>query len=363
MIFNTLGRYFFMRYVVTTFWFFLGVTAITFLVDFSETAGRMTGLPGYTVTGGLLLTASRLPLILQQTVPFIALFAGMTVLIGLNRRYELVVTRSAGISVWQFMTPFAVGAFLLGLMTMMVLNPLAAWGQREALQLESGWKGEKAASANNSQSVPWIRQISGGDDVIIGAKSILENGTLLANAVFVHFDSGGRVTLRQDATSAKLEDGYWQLNDVNERRPGEVATRKDKAQVSTNLTRDFVRERLTQPETIGFFDLSKRIEIAKSYGVPTKALETQFHALLAQPLLLVAMTFIAATVSLKFSRFNQSRSVILGGILSGFVLYVVTVLVKAFGSSGVVPPFVATWIPVVVALALGATILLHQEDG
>ncbi len=28
-----------------------------------------------------------------------------------------------------------------------------------------------------------------------------------------------------------------------------------------------------------------------------------------------------------------------------------------------VPPFVATWIPVIVALAFGATILLHQEDG
>lgn len=92
-------------------------------------------------------------------------------------------------------------------------------------------------------------------------------------------------------------------------------------------------------------------------------METQFNSLLSQPLLLVAMTLIAATVSLKFSRFNQSRSVILGGILSGFMLYVITVLVKAFGSSGVVPPFVATWIPVVVALALGATILLHQEDG
>jgi len=92
-------------------------------------------------------------------------------------------------------------------------------------------------------------------------------------------------------------------------------------------------------------------------------METQFQSMLALPLLLVAMTLIAACVSLKFSRFNQSRAVILGGILSGFMLYVVTVLVKAFGSSGVVPPFVAAWLPVVVAMSLGATILLHQEDG
>jgi len=89
----------------------------------------------------------------------------------------------------------------------------------------------------------------------------------------------------------------------------------------------------------------------------------QYQSLLALPALLMAMTLIAATVSLKFSRFAQSRSMILGGIVSGFVLYVVSVLVKAFGSSGAIPPFVAVWIPVVVATAVGATILLHQEDG
>lgn len=362
MIFGTLSRYFFVRYVVTVFWFFLGVSSIAYLVDFSEIAGRMSDLPGYTVLGGLLITAVRLPLILQQTVPFIALFAGMTTLIALNRRYELVVTRAAGISVWQFMAPFVAGAFIVGILTVIAINPLAAWGQRQALNLEASWK-DATVVARKAPIVPWMRQISGADDIIIGAHSILDDGTLLADAVFIHFDSTGHVSLRQDAASAKLEDGYWLLKDVTERAPGEIAVRRDTVQVRTNLKRDFVQERLTQPETIAFFDLSGRIAAAKSFGIPTKMLETQFHFLLSQPLLMIAMTFIAATVSLKFSRFNQSRSVILGGIISGFVLYVVTVLVKAFGSSGVVPPFVAIWVPVIVALALGATILLHQEDG
>lgn len=362
MIFGTLGRYFFRRYLTTTIWFFLGIISIVFLIDFSETATRMSGLPGYTVASGLVMTAVRLPLLLQQTVPFIALFVGMTVLIGLNRKYELVVTRAAGISVWQFMTPFAVGALLLGVFTVAVINPIAAWGQRQAALLETDWRGQDKI-ANASSQIPWIRQISGHDDVIIGAKSIVENGTLLMDAVLVHFNSDGEVILRQDAKSAKLEDGYWLLNNVVERRPGEIPDRRNSVQVRTNLKQDFVSQRLAQPETIAFYDLSNRIKVARSFGISTNALQTQFHSLLSQPFLLVAMTLIAATVSLKFSRFNQSRSVILGGILSGFVLYVVTVLVKAFGSSGVVPPFVATWIPVIVALAFGATILLHQEDG
>lgn len=361
MIFSTLGRYFLIRYLVTTFWFFLGVISIVFLIDFSETASRLAGLPGYSVRIGLTMTALRLPLILQQTVPFIALFVGMTTLIALNRRYELVITRAAGISVWQFMTPFVLGAVFVGLLTMLALNPIAAWGQRQAQSIEGDLRGDP--SYRSTLTIPWLRQISGKDDVIIGANSVRDNGTTLINPVFIHFDSHGDIILRQDAASAKLENGYWLLNGVAERRPGEVPVHKPTVQVRTNLKQDFVAERLMQPETIAFYDLSKRISIARSFGISTKALETQFHFLLAQPFLLVAMTLIAATVSLKFSRFNQSRSVILGGIVAGFVLYVVTVLVKAFGSSGVVPPFVATWIPVVVALALGATMLLHQEDG
>lgn len=153
------------------------------------------------------------------------------------------------------------------------------------------------------------------------------------------------------------------LTDVLETRPGEIQARVADARVATNLNEEFVQQRLAKPESVAFYDLFQKIEVARSFGIAPYALETQFHSLLSLPFLMIAMTLIAATVSLKFSRINQSRTVILGGILSGFVLYVVTVLVRAFGSSGVMPPYVAAWVPVVVAMALGATILLHKEDG
>lgn len=359
---RTLGLYFFKRYLITVLWFLLGVTSVIFLVDFTETSGRLAGLAGYSITGMLFMTVLRVPLILQQTIPFIALFAGMTTLITLNRKYELVVVRAAGISVWQFMLPFVLGALLLGLLAILVINPLSAWGQSSAMRIEAIWR-EAGGNARSNAPVPWIRQISGDQDTVIGAKSTLDDGRSLFGVVMIHFDADGRIVLRQDAASAKLEDGYWFLSEVTETRPGEIPRKLPSAQVRTNLKPELVQEGLSTPETVAFFALAQKIETAKSFGVSTKALETQFHSLLSLPFMLVAMTLIAATVSLKFSRFNQSRSVILGGILSGFMLYVVTVLVKAFGSSGVVPPLVAAWIPVVVAMALGATILLHQEDG
>ena len=85
--------------------------------------------------------------------------------------------------------------------------------------------------------------------------------------------------------------------------------------------------------------------------------------MLALPFLLVAMTLIAATVSMRFARMGQSASMILGGVLAGFLLYVVSVLVKAFGNAGFVQPFIVAWIPVVIAMFFGVTFLLYREDG
>ncbi|WP_307233294.1 LPS export ABC transporter permease LptG [Pararhizobium capsulatum] len=361
MLFSTLGRYFFTRYAITTFWFLTGIFSLIFIIDFSELSNRMSQLPHYSISGALLMTTFRIPMILQQTVPFVALFAGMASLISLNRRYELVVTRAAGISAWQFLQPFVFGSFLFGILAVVVLNPIASWGTSQAEALEASWG--SSSSSRSRLSIPWLRQIYNKDDTIIGARSVQDGGQTLVGVTVIHFDPQGAIVSRQDAQSAKLEDGYWLLSKVTETRNGELPRILETAQLPTNLKPEFIQETLTKADSIQFFDLRHKIDVAKSFGLPTSGMETQFHSMLALPLLLVAMTLIAASVSLKFSRFNQSRPVILGGILSGFVLYVVTVLVKAFGSSGIVPPFVAAWLPVVVAMALGATILLHEEDG
>ena len=353
MIFNTLGRYFLRRYAATVCWFLFGVVAIIYLIDFSEVVGNVSEKQG--MSTAVLLTALRLPYIFQQTVPFIALFAGMVALIALNRRNELVVTRAAGISVWQFMMPFVAGSLILGALAVLGLNPLASWSEQKALGLQQ--------SGSNQDTIPWLRQITDGQDTIIGGRGIANNGSELIDAVVIYFDDNGGIAKRLDADRAILGKGQWTLHNVNEIKLGELPIHMDETVVPTNLDAQFVQQHLVQPDLVSVYKLPGRIDEARRFGISTKALETQYNYLLSLPLLLVAMTLIAATVCLKFSRFAQSPVVILGGILSGFLLYVTSVLVKAFGSSGVLSPLLAAWIPVVVAAALGLTILLHQEDG
>lgn len=358
----TLGRYFFLRYAGITFWFFLGLFALVFLIDFTEFSGRTAGLPGFTYGTALAISAMRVPMIMLQTVPFVGLFAAMATLVSLNRKYELVIARSAGISAWQFLLPFCVGALFFGVLSVTVMNPLAAHGFSQAEELEAQLRSGKSNTVS-ANAAPWIRQKTSSGDTIIGARAILKQGLEMADAVFFSLNDNGDIVERRDAKRAYLRDGYWELRSVKVYREGAGVETLGEDRVPTNLKPEFVQERLARPETIPFFELPEKIEVARSFGLKATAFAMQFDSLVALPFLLVAMTLIAATVSMRFARMGQSATMILGGIVAGFLLYVVSVLVKAFGVAGFVPTVVAAWFPVVVASFFGVTFLLYKEDG
>lgn len=357
----TLGQYLFRRYAVITLWLFLGAFGLIFIIDFAEFTSRASGLPGFRFPTALAVVVTRSPMFMLQTVPFVALFSAMALLVSLNRRSELVITRAAGISVWQFLLPLGVGAFLFGVAIVLFFSPLAAAGLARSQVYEADMRATD--SSRGSETVPWLRQKTNDTDTIIGARSSLNQGMELVDASFFRIDGDGNIYERLDADRAYLRDGFWELKNVERYQNGQREVGIAKLDVPTNLREEFVLERLVRPETISIYELPETIRVAQSFGLRADAFAMQFHTLLALPPLLVAMTLIAATVSLKFTRLGQSVSLIMGGVVAGFLLYVVSVLVKAFGASGIVPPVVAAWFPVVVAIFLGVTFLLYREDG
>jgi lipopolysaccharide export system permease protein len=211
--------------------------------------------------------------------------------------------------------------------------------------------------------IPWIRQRDVEGATLIGAKSTSKRGTQLNGATFIEISDSGDILRRIDARQANLEDGRWVVQDAVEQHHGEAPEQLARLEIKSSLTPEVVEEKLARPETVPFFELPAKMRAAWSFGLNGNGFGMQFHSLFALPMLLVAMTLIAATVSMRFARMGQSATMILGGVLAGFLLYVMSVLVRAFGTAGIVPPVVAAWIPVTVAMFFGVTFLLYREDG
>jgi lipopolysaccharide export system permease protein len=85
--------------------------------------------------------------------------------------------------------------------------------------------------------------------------------------------------------------------------------------------------------------------------------------LLAQPLLFMALVLLAAVISIRPSRRHYTLTMIVTGLVIGFVIYFGANFLKALGSSGQIPVLMAAWVPALVPFLIGIGFLSHAEDG
>jgi lipopolysaccharide export system permease protein len=361
--FGTLGRYFGRRFLGAVFVVFFSCVGLIALVDFLELTRRF-GERGVGFLSIMQLVLLRLPSWTEQLLPFAVLIGAMGTFLTFSQRMEFVIARSAGLSVWQFTGSAAAIAFLIGVFAVTVYNPVSAMMKEEATRLEASLATSRAARLESGVGRGiWMRQQSVDGQSIIQSQSTAQNGRQLLGVRIFSFDLNGKFIERVEAASALLEEGNWVLSDVQAHSPASEPQEYDTYLVSTNLTLEQVRGRMGSPDTLSFWNLPEAIEANERAGLRTERYELQYQVLLARPLLLVAMVVIAAVVSLRMFRFGGVGKMIVGGVLAGFLLYVVARLAEELGESGIVYPAAAAWFPAVFGALMGCLVLLYQEDG
>jgi len=305
----------------------------------------------------------KLPFLSQEVMPFTVLFAGLACFWRLTRSNELVVTRAAGISVWQALLPVLGVSLIVGSITVAVLNPIASVLLSRFEQLEAKFIRNQASTLAVSRQGLWLRQADKGGQSVIHATRITHEPMTLHNVIVFHFAEGDRFIGRVDAERAVLRPGYWLLSNAWKSKPGAREQFFETLEIPTELSREKILNSFAPPETISFWDLPDFIVLLEGAGFSATHHKLQFHRLLATPLLFIALVLLAASFSLRQQRRGQVGIVILGGVLTGFLLYFVSNIVFALGLSGGIPIVLSAWAPASVTLLLGIAVLLHLEDG
>ena len=307
------------------------------------------------------LSSLRLPWLIEQVMPFALLIASMMTFLTLGRSHELTVARSTGMSVWQFTGPVILLSLVLGVFSTLALNPIAAGllAHYEAVK-DDVFRGDIDYKVNR-----WLRQGGGADggSSVLFARVSRDLGTNLTGVTAFVYDANGSFTRRIEAKGAQLGDGVWDLTEVWTYVPEQKPQFSETGYLATNLTAEQVGESLTNPTFVSFWALSQQIDISERSGLNADSFRLQYQSLLARPLLYAAMALIAASVSLRLFRFGNVGRMILGGITAGFLLYVGIKVTGDIGAAGAIGATAAAWAPPLVALFMGTTVLLFQEDG
>jgi lipopolysaccharide export system permease protein len=349
-------------------WFcgvFGAMVSVTFLADYLELLRR--GGTRAQATWGMLLemAALKLPHTAQDVMPFAILFGTMLAFWRLTRSNELVIARAAGVSVWGFLTPAVLVALLVGVVAVTLFNPIAAGMEASYARLESRILHTDGDPLALSNAGLWLRQSdgAGGEIVLRGEKLNAPSQLQLRNVSVFFLDEKAGFTGRIEARGARLDNGFWVLDQGQRFRPSQPPEPFDEWRTATTLTAGKVEESLASPDTMSFWALPGFISLLERSGFSAQRHRLHFEVLLARPLLFCAMVLVAATFSLRMQRRGGAAMLLVSGVAAGFLLYFLSDIVLALGLSAKIPVVLAAWTPTGVSMIFGASMLLHLEDG
>jgi lipopolysaccharide export system permease protein len=360
---RTIRRYIASRFMLTIFGTFLLCSVLIFMIDFVELlrqAGKYGSVP---MTKLIWMTLLRLPAYTEILMAFAVQVGTVAALLMLSRKSELAVMRAAGLSVWQFLRPGLTVGLLLGVFAVLVFNPVAAKSRSEAERIYAEAFGQEANFMKNQSVGNWLRQDGPDGSSVLTAGAVTNKGLTTTGVTVFQFDRLNHFIERIDGTTARLKDGYWQVDNAWITRVGRAPERFDRYDVSTNLTPERVQQALGTAISVSVFDLPGLIEAAESAGLTAIPYRIQYQLLLSRPLLLVVMVLLGATVSLRSFRSGKIQTMVVSGMVGGFGFFLISEVSRQIGVSGIVAPWVAIWTPVMLGLCLSLAVLLHQEDG
>jgi len=362
---SLVNRYIAMRTLRGILIAFLVVTGIIMLIDFVEGTRNLGQDLGFNSFQVMYLTVLKIPSLIEQTIPFVVLFGVMGTLYSLNRRSELIVLRATGLSVWRFLAPAIFVTFILGVIWAACFNPIAAHTLSLYEQTLS-----TAENTDADQKNIWLRETTDRDQTLIRASRYEPRDRKLIGVTIIQSDiigdEGAEFKTRFDAETAELAAaGHWQLYNVKENTADVLADyiQHDTISIPTEIRLEDITSQASSEYVPPFWALPKEITRTRRSGFSTTGLEMQWHKLLALPLSLVAMTIIAAGVSIHLAREGGTLKLLITGTAIGFTVYFANSIFNAFGQSSTLPVIFAAWLIPIMTFFLGVSLLAKIEDG
>jgi lipopolysaccharide export system permease protein len=359
----TLTRYLAVQFVSAVAIVLAGFLVVVFIFDFIAMLQRFGTKPGITFATVMSMSLLKMPSLLEDTIPFATLAGATWSFASMSRSSELVVARAAGVSAWQFLAPAVVIAFVSGLFLIMAYDPLAALMIEREEGLESKFLRIQTSLLDVSSTGLWLRQMDNQGASIINAQRVSNKGTRLDDVTFYMFQGQDSFVGLASAKVATLAPGHWALSGGLIRRADSENQPQPIDSYPTSLTRSQIQDSFASPKTMSFWQLPRFIRLAEQAGFSALRHRLHYYSMLATPLLLCAMTLLAAAFALRVQRGQGLNLIVVGAIMTGFLLYAASSFCNALGLAGVVPVTLAAWAPAATATLLGVAFLLHFEDG
>jgi len=335
-------------------------TGVYLLVDIFD---RFDDLMRYGGFGrlGLEYFALKLPLIVSQLLPVACLAGALLGLALLNRTGEILALQGLGISRLELAAPIVVVAALISVFDFAWTETVVPLATRQATQLYTIDLKKRNPTGVFAAGGIWIRVRDGFLSV---DRYDARERKLLGVTIF-HLSPDRRLRDIHIASSAVWDGKTWKLSEPKVLRlvqsGGVVMASDDDLRLDAKPS-DFSQLR-QNPEEFNLAELNRYIRSLRRKGLDPGGYVVDRDLKYAMPLACFIMVVLAVSLSLDPIPRKVSLSRNFGaGIGLGFAYWLALGFTASFGRSGLVPAWVAAWLPNATFSALAISIFLVGEE-
>jgi lipopolysaccharide export system permease protein len=365
----TLSRYFAKRFFVSFASVLLAVGLLILLIDFLTNLSRLSGLES-PVQNALILGMYRTLTYLSLAMPLIVMLSGLAFSVGVARSSEFVVTRAAGLSALKSLFSVTLCAFVLGLLSIFIFDPLAGRMVDAYDAKLNNLRGADQRAVLINETGYWMRQSTESGHQIIKANSASDNGQTLRGITVYNYDDQGDIIDRTFARTAFLRAGEWVLTQGKTWTDATLKSDPNHAsytfkiiRIPTTITPKQLLAGYPAPETLSPFEMPNQISRVGDSGFSTLKYRSYQMSQYARPVLFAVMVMLGCVFTLQNARMGNLGTSVVASVVCGFGLHFLQNFAATLGRSGEIPLIIATWSPILCAGLVVVALFLHYEDG
>ena len=299
-----------------------------------------------------MLTTINVPSLIIKMLPFIIFISSLWFMLSIKNNKDLLTFKIFGYSNIKIFFILAVCAFLIGLVVLLLVNPITSKMSKYYEQVKSNYSRDVDHLINFKRDGLWIKEKINERHRFIYSKKI--EGNYLKDLTILHLDKNSNLLQRILAVKADIRNNEWKLYDVKIYNSQNDVINENEFEILTinsiyNLNK--INNLFKNFDTMSFLDLSLNYNKLIESGYNKNFLSQNLHSLLILPFFLLLMTGIAAILALGNLRKKNNLQMTFIGLILVIVVYYLKDFSIALGQIEKVPLALSIWAPII-ALSL-----------
>ncbi len=356
----TLARSILSRFFLLWLMILLGLTGLLSVFDLLANARNVLANHPHALMPLLWYIGLRAQQILSFILPLSVFLAALFLFVRMVLSQEMVILRAVGISVYYVLRVVALGCVAIAIIHLVLSN---FWLPRSSATLNQ-WRAENFAGSPKAMALPTQSSWLIIDDALVYVGSTAKQGHELNTVIWIERDAEGNARNYLAADRAIYRNGEWLLSGVREVSPDAQGPTTTAATMRKNLPVEPKTIRLAgyREEELSYGDLMLLMDEELQLDQTSQPYHFWFQRKIAYPFSSFVMLLIAAPLALQLARRNRLFTASFISMMCALGFYVAQQLFASFGETGLLPPILAAWGPLIIAGALGNWAVLHREN-